>query len=98
MTITTHFKVAASAGLMLAAPAALANNGGGPAHPGVRSSQSLPSLNATRDYRPSQDQIDRTASAAANPPYCSGTKNGIYRDKGEKNGNGKALTCARSPG
>ena len=98
MTITTPFKVAAAALLMLAAPAALANNGVGSANGGVRSSQSRPSTAATSNYRPNQDQIDTTASAAANPPYCSGHKNGIYRDKGEKNGNGKALTCAKSPG
>jgi hypothetical protein len=63
----------------------------------VRSHQSLPPASG-KYYRPSSAQVDFMASAAADPPYCSGNKFGIYRGNGQKNGNGKALTRPGSPG
>lgn len=102
MKLAIYLKCAAAAAILAAGPAALAKNAvhsaSPSASPAVRSSQSLPTFASSHAFRPSQEQSDEIESAAAEPPYCSGNKYGIYRGEGEMNGNGLALTCAKSPG
>ena len=94
-TLASYLKCAAAAAVLLAGPGAFAKDG---THgDGVRSAQSLPPVGSPV-YQPQRGDDKVIADLAATPPYCSGNKYGIYNGKGEKNGNGKALTCAKSPG
>jgi hypothetical protein len=69
----------------------------------TRSGQSLPSQaqgQVHADTRGSDTRrgSDDVLAAAATPAYCSGNKNGIGNGASLEHGQGKALTCAKSPG
>jgi hypothetical protein len=99
MIAKSYLKLVATAAVLAAAPAAAKGDVKG-AESGVRSAQSLPSGPVSQTNRSSGNGPSLMASANAHtfPTYCRGEKVGIYAGKGQKNGNGKALTCPSSPG
>ena len=100
MNIASYLKCAAAAAVLGAAPAA-AKGSVESAESGVRSAQSLPALSSNKASvsssgkvaGPARGSFVAMANAGTFPPYCRGKKVGIYAGKGQKNGNGKALTC-----
>ena len=68
----------------------------------TRSAQSLPpqaqgQVHADTKGANARGSVEVMA-AAATPAYCSGNKNGIGNGASLEHGQGKALTCAKSPG
>jgi hypothetical protein len=99
MNAKSYLKLVATAAVLAAAPAAAKGDVKG-AESGVRSAQSLPAGPVSQAKRSpgAGPSLMASANAQTFPTYCRGEKVGIHAGKGQKSGNGKALSCPSSPG